>query len=167
VQYTWPPQDPSRLPQPRHFPTEGVSSDAAFVYGNSGFNPHLRPSNGSIRARQNRTASAEDTLLERHIAPSPIQASGQDDTGSMSSDSRSSSPEPYLSDYDEDNWGPMSRHADDRARRMRRGSEGWEVRPSQPWLEPDAYQPVEPARRLRPWEDSGRYNMYDPDESEA
>lgn len=90
----------------------------------------------------------------------------------MSSDSRSSSPEPYLSDYDEDNWGPMSRHGDDVARRMmRRGSEGWEVRPSQPWLQPQVYDQDEigatDAGVRRPWEDQGRYNLYDPDADHA
>lgn len=177
MQYAWPPQDPTRLPNPRHFPTEGVSSDAAFVYGNSGFNPNLRPGNASIRARQNRTASADEVPQQtsdyRPTSISyPPQSIQENETGSLSSESRSSSPEPYLSDYDDENWGPMSRHEDDRARRtMRRGSEGWEIRPSQPWRyqmedhfdgePPDAARADRPMRC--PWEEEGRYNLYDPD----
>ncbi|KAI9637964.1 Palmitoyltransferase PFA4 [Dioszegia hungarica] len=123
VQYLWPPQDPTRLPNPP--PSYATSS--AFVYGNDGFNPSLRPSSGMVRSR--------------HSDGPPIGEAGheQDDQysheGTNSSYSRSSSPEQYMSDYDDDDEPLGVRRGEEYdPSRVRRGSEGFEVRPVQPWL---------------------------------
>jgi hypothetical protein len=70
----------------------------------------------------------------------------RDNQGWSTDDSGSSSPEPYMSDYDED--------------RVRQGSEGWEVKPSvSPWNDPLLNGGMDDLRR--PWERDGRYNVYD------
>ena len=81
------------------------------------------------------------------------------DDGWVSPSSRGSSPEPYLSDYDDENWGPRDAVSaeEDRLRRLegkvRRGSEGFEIRP-----EIAAWN-----RRPGPsWAEQGRYNVYEP-----
>lgn len=160
VQYLWPPQDPTRLPNP---PAHNYASSSAFVYGNEGFNPALRPSNGAMRSRHRMDPPTHDeegmaTGVAQHGADARA-------TGSESSGSRSSSPERYLSDYDDDGGSTRSGEL---SGRVRRGSEGWEVRPIQPWLEVDrpidAHPLSDHAHFARPWEQEGRYNYYDPEE---
>nr|XP_018263587.1 palmitoyltransferase PFA4 [Kwoniella dejecticola CBS 10117]OBR85745.1 palmitoyltransferase PFA4 [Kwoniella dejecticola CBS 10117] len=162
AQYLWPPKDPGRLPDPRPIP----SGTSPFIYGNEGFNPNLRPSNSQIRARSQYSTTPQDVDKDEEQAYS----SGEDrDYGSISegsSRSRSSSPEIYLSDYDEHNEGPLGGQ---RMPRMRRGSEGWEVRPAAgSWaghmrdIEGADDGPSYSSRR--PWEEEGRYNYYIPDE---
>ncbi|OCF36404.1 palmitoyltransferase PFA4 [Kwoniella heveanensis BCC8398] len=177
VQYSWPPQDPSRLPNPRPLP----SGASAFVYGNEGFNPALRPSNSAMRSRHSHTPPAEAHGFELEQSNGHDHgagySSGEDrDYGSTYSRSTTSSPEIYLSDYDEDGEGPMG--AGERLPRVRRGSEGWEVRPKRPpWdTSPEIanYPNVDVEgghveqgqggwRRDRPWEEEGRYNYYVPE----
>lgn len=154
VQYAWPPQDPTRMPNPPPI----SSSSSAFIYGEGSLNPNLRPSNAALRQR--------------------TQAQMGSSSGS-SSGSRSSSPERYLSDYDDDNAGPRDEAAerDDKARRMnsrmRRGSEGWEVRPTGGWNGQPAYPAypdsdpqvqawMDQARHRPAWLEQGRYNVYEP-----
>lgn len=145
VQYNWPPQDPSRLPNPPP-PRDGN----AFIYGD-GLNPNLRPSNGRRRQVQSE---------QRHEGADGWVS--EDASGSGSS--RGSSPERYLSDYDDENWGPRTAEEtqEEQLRRLegrvRRGSEGWEVRPAGSWNQVvgmrDGPGPA--------WLEQGRYNVYDP-----
>ena len=143
VQYDWPPQDPSRLPNPP--PPSATAS--AFVYGNDGFNPALRPTSSVMRARH--LSNKGDKMAH--------ELESSEDEGA------SSSPERYLSDYDDEGLGPADYEADQRRRlgsRVRRGSEGWEVQPAASWgagLD-DVERGV-----VRPWEDPGRYQMYEPE----
>lgn len=105
------------------------------MYGN-GFNPALVPSSGAQR---------------------------EDSEGSDSEHS-GSSPEPYLSDYDDDI--PLAYTSS----RVRRGSEGWEVRPAPGWatgMGPrDGQMFAKDVEHFsaRPWERPGRYKVYVPGE---
>jgi len=146
VQYDWPPQDPSRLPNPRR----PAASTSAFVYGNNGFNPNLKPS--STRNRRNRP---EEQNEEGDAAKE------WESDGGRSSQHTGSSPEQYLSDYDDGEWSEGDKEAEIRRRmkpRVRQGSEGWEVRPGQWEIE----QQDPPRQSGRPWEDTGRYQVYEP-----
>ena len=138
AQYNWPPSDPSRLPNPAP-PSESAS---AFVYGNEGFNPSLRPTNSSS---------------------SKTRLGGAKCNWDSDDENARSSPEPYLSDYDDgddDGWGLADQDAEVRRRlnaHVREGSEGWEVRPASWGAELD-----DVGRRMaRPWEDDGRYQIYE------
>lgn len=131
----WPPREPTWKPEvvapPRGSP---------FVYGD-GFNPALRPSNARRRRQEGDTRDARD--------------SGDESDSEFSG----SSPEPYMSDYDDDM--PLAYTSS----RVRRGSEGWEVRPAPGWATgelPPAplWDPAVTAER--PWETPGRYNVYVP-----
>ncbi|WVN86643.1 uncharacterized protein L203_101812 [Cryptococcus depauperatus CBS 7841] len=184
VQYFWPPQDPTKLPNPSPRP----ANTSPFTYGN-GFNPNLHPSN-SMRIRQNNVDQEQSTsapLDDRAEMESPQgclalpegarhYSSGEErDDQSAYTHSVSSSPEPYLSDYDEHNEGPMIRG--ERMAQVRRGSEGWEVRPrvggwNQAYDEEGAWDDEagyddEPGRQNaeRPWEHRGRYNIYYPEKT--
>lgn len=153
MQYSWPPADPTRLPNPD--PPRGNAS--AFVYGNEGFNPALRPSSAALRAR------SRDSSHPQPQQPGDTGWDGVDGTITEYSEesddaSGSSSPERYLSDYDEHDEGPMG--AGERMAgshmRVRRGSEGYEIRSGV------AGWDVEAGNRP-PWEREGRYNYYVPD----
>ncbi|KAK4687748.1 hypothetical protein P7C73_g2362, partial [Tremellales sp. Uapishka_1] len=138
AQYLWPPQDPTRLPNPA--PIDASASP--FVYGD-GFNPRLRPSKSRNHARSGDPSPWETEL----------NSSGEErDNDSLRS---SSSPEPYLSDYDDEDVGPM---------KVRRGSEGLEVRPTQhSWNQLDCDDDFQGRIGARPWEENGRYNVYVPE----
>jgi len=151
-QYVWPPQDPERYPM-RRLPYS--SSASAFTYGNGDLNPALRANSSShVNSLRVRKLSAE-TRAELHggiPGPLPPQLSGRpgpdegyssgedrdqedkawrdtDDEGSMRS-----SPEPYLSDYDdEDGVDVEGGPARNRRVRVRRGSEGYEIAPTRRW----------------------------------
>ena len=145
VQYQWPPQDPSRLPNP----PPPVPSASAFVYGNNGFNPALKPSNAN-KLNQSRNV---DVALEN---TSDIAEGASDHTGS--------SPERYLSDYDDDDEvvGPAEREAEMRRRmntRVRRGGEGWEVRTGNWGVDLEDLE----IRSGKPWDEEGRYRLYQPE----
>lgn len=153
MQYSWPPADPTRLPNPD--PPRGNAS--AFVYGNEGFNPALRPSSAALRAR------SRDGPHPSSQRPGVTGWNGGDGTITEYSEesddaSGSSSPERYLSDYDEHDEGPLG--AGERMAgshmRVRRGSEGYEIRSGV------AGWDVETGNRP-PWEREGRYNYYVPD----
>jgi hypothetical protein len=191
VQYAWPPHDPTRLPDVVRNPQA-----SPFVYGD-GFNPNLRPSNRDARQRpQGRHSNRHHVAFEQGELRSrdgrrvegwrpsgggpdgDIYSSGSDrdgDSGSNTSRSRSS-PEPYLSDYDEEGWGPAERTGKFGRTTVREGSEGLEVRAVGGWaaqMDLDRDQgghqgstshgdhfAHEPERR--PWESQGRYNVYVP-----
>ena len=144
-QYAWPPQDPTRLTQPE--PEYYKASGSAFVYGNDSFNPALRPTNSSLRSRHQTQGEGE------------VYSSGSErDNDELS---ESSSPEPHMSDYDYDNSGPLE-HGErmPRHNRVRQGSEGYEFRPMGDW---NIVEPQEGNRsREMPWEERGRYNVYEP-----
>ena len=156
AQYAWPPQDPSRLPNPPPPP----SYASAFVYGDEGFNPQLRPSNTATRRRPARKTDDKGDGW--------VSGDGESEGSHRSG----SSPEPYLSDYDDENWGPRSagEEHDEQLRRLeskvRRGSEGWEIRPSAAaWNMPQGNFGREgpgPA-----WLEQGRYNVYEPTYDES
>ncbi|TYJ58112.1 hypothetical protein B9479_001208 [Cryptococcus floricola] len=187
-QYFWPPQDPSRYPNPPPRP----STASPFTYGD-GFNPNLRPSN----ALRSRAARDHEHSLDPND-PNHTFEEGEGEEAYSSGEDRdndsirtSSSPEPYLSDYDEYNEGPLA--PGERMTRVRRGSEGWEVMPVRGgwyagggpgvgheeeeqgrWQEQEQRvwddqagedgESWEGARgSQRPWEDRGRYNIYYPE----
>ena len=161
-------------PEPRY------ASSSAFVYGNDGLNPALRPTNGSLRAReQHRTRDDHNTPPEGQeegdIYSSGSERDADDDLHPGSDMGSGSSPEPYLSDYDDENWGPLERgermpRPRPREMRVRQGSEGYEVRPMGDWNIVDDHDlDLDPQRQqrrpedTRPWEEEGRYNIYHPD----
>jgi palmitoyltransferase len=156
-QYAWPPQDPTRLTQPG--PEYYQASGSAFVYGNESFNPALKPTN---------------SLRSRHP---PQEGEGEVySSGSERDDedvSESSSPEPYMSDYDHGNSGPLGQgERMPRYNQVRQGSEGYEVRPMGSWNIVDHPPDSEPGvmrtgnGREMPWEERGRYNVYEPASAE-
>lgn len=156
-------------PEPR------FASSSAFVYGNDGLNPALRPTNGSLRAREQRRLRSREGDGQRHtqheghagegddIYSSGSERDADEDLHPGSDFGSGSSPEPYMSDYDDENWGPLERGERmprSREMRVRQGSEGYEVRPMGDWNIVDDH-PM--PRGDRPWEEEGRYNVYHPD----
>ncbi len=122
-----------------------------FIYGNDGFNPSLRASNS-----EKREYSGGKVSRGNGVAP---EWESDDENGSART---GSSPERYLSDYDEEDLRPADPEAEMRRRmnaRVRQGSEGWEVRPTE-WGA--GLLDVE-SRMERPWEEEGRYRMYEPE----
>ncbi|KIJ66242.1 hypothetical protein HYDPIDRAFT_86668 [Hydnomerulius pinastri MD-312] len=137
AQHAWPPRDPTLVDQqPFKLP------DSPWTYANGGVNPDLRPSNGRLRAGDDHASSqAYSSALppyhpdfERHSYPL-----------------RSYSPDSDA-DYEEEAHGGV---------KVRRGSEGYEVRP------------VNREEMLREYIQSqvgemGRYQVYEPElESET
>lgn len=182
-QYAWPPQDPTRLtnPGPEYYDQSG----SAFVYGNESFNPALRPSNSSLRSRDHR--HHRQATQEGEVYSSGSERDNEEFPVEGESVSESSSPEPYLSDYDQDNWGPVA-HGErmPRYNRVRQGSEGYEVRPMGSWnivdlppdpgsRDPNSQDPSQGIMGERrrdngipmPWEERGRYNVYEPAEDDG
>jgi hypothetical protein len=160
-QYAWPPQDPTRLTNPG--PEYYNQSGSAFVYGNESFNPALKPTNSSLRSRDHQRHH-QNQHQEGEVYSSGSERDNEDDLGEGSvSVSESSSPEPYLSDYDQDNYGPVPPgERMPRYNRVREGSEGYEVRPMGSWnvvdLPPGPPDPREGGmgmgeRREMPWEE--------------
>jgi hypothetical protein len=150
-QYAWPPQDPTRLTQPE--PEYYKASGSAFVYGNDSFNPALKPTSSALRSRHQRQEGE-------------VYSSGSERDNDEPSES--SSPEPYMSDYDYDNSGPLAAgQRMPRHNRVRQGSEGYEVRPMGDWNivdhpEPEVERVQGDIPREMPWEERGRYNVYEP-----
>ncbi|ORX33793.1 DHHC palmitoyltransferase-domain-containing protein [Kockovaella imperatae] len=164
AQYQWPPQDPTRLPNPP--PRSGQS---AFTYGGESFNPALKPSSSSSSALEQigigelRNRRFSSTLSE----------------GSEGSEASGSSPEHYLSDYDYDESLENGDKAVEEARRMqqpypsdnnvrvRRGSEGYEVSSgAAAWNMDLEHQVAAHSAWDQPrgpvWLEQGRYNVYEP-----
>lgn len=174
MQFAWPPQDPTRLtnPEPRYY----ASSSSAFVYGNDVLNPALRPTNAaSLRSREHHRRphhrhTSSQALHEQEEGPgTPAYYSSGSERDNDNDSRAGSSPEPYLSDYDDDGWGPLERgerlprpRPHPMEMRVRQGSEGYEVRPMGDWnvVVDDDLEEV----AGRPWEEAGRYNVYHPDE---
>jgi hypothetical protein len=139
-----------------------MPSGSAFTYGNESLNPSLRPTrrrhaNRAIDAEHDssgdeRAADGDDSLNPLTMMYGKRKSDNQG-WGTDDSRSASSSPEPYMSDFDDD---------DELQGRVRQGSEGWEVRPSvSAWNDPLLNERME--ERRRPWEREGRYNVYDVD----
>jgi hypothetical protein len=153
-------------PDPSYFQGSVSGSTSAFVYGNESFNPALKPTNSSSLRSRNHEQYIDTT---GEIYSSGSERDNDDDDDDGGSQSRSSSPEPYLSDYDDDNWGPVARgERMPRHNRVRQGSEGYEVRPMGNWnvVDPDPARSTNrvDGEREMPWEEDGRYNVYHPDE---
>jgi len=115
------------------------------VYGNNGFNPALQSSNSSKRTRHGESDTAPE-----------LGSDGEDGSAYTCS-----SPERYLSDYDDEGWGRADHEGDMRRRmnRVRQGSEGWEMRPADWGVDLNDLE----RRAERPWEEEGRYRLYEPD----
>lgn len=137
AQYSWPPRDPQYYQQPAPMPAQ------PFVYGD-GLNPALKPSSMAKRARDSCYVPAWDTRLDENGF-----AVDDEDTSS------SSSPEPYHSDWDEEDDRPLAYAS---SMRVRRGSEGWEVRPGQ-----QGWSTEVPVWERPAWEQPGRYRTYVPE----
>ena len=165
AQYQWPPQDPTRLPNP----PAPRRDRSAFTYGNGSFNPDLRPTSSSTSAL-NGDGHEEHTLRHRRYS--------QGSAGSTFSEASGSTPERYLSDYDYDDSAPLDdrdREAEERRRmrpfvppRARRGSEGLEVRTGVAAWNMDVEHQVQAHEAWHRgggavWMEEGRYNVYDPD----
>ena len=115
------------------------------MYGNEGFNPSVRPT--------------RSTAINRHNE-ADLATEGESD-GDNRSNHTSSSPERYLSDYDDEDWSPADGDTEMRKQmstRVRQGSEGWEVRPSEWGVDLNDVE----RRSGRPWEVKGRYQVYEP-----
>ncbi|EIW70199.1 hypothetical protein TREMEDRAFT_29571, partial [Tremella mesenterica DSM 1558] len=156
AQYVWPPQDPTRYRDPNPRMMEG----SPFVYGEETLNPALRYNQPDNFHRTHHDGSNLH-LHGTHDQPVNGDESYQydpQDVDNHSSQSQSSSPEPYLSDYDEHNEGPLV-PGERETSRIRRGSEGWEVRPMGVWQ-------GEVGRMKMPWLEEGRYNVYVPNDEE-
>lgn len=138
AQYSWPPRDPSHYAKPAPVP------DSPWVYGD-GLNPRLKPSSMARRARDSCYVPAWDTRLDEN-------GYAVEDAGDTSS---SSSPEPYHSDWDDEDDRPLAYAS---SRRVRRGSEGWEVGPGTNGWSMDTPLWERPA-----WEQPGRYRTYVPE----
>jgi hypothetical protein len=168
--HLWPYREPTRA----HVAPDRVRNGGeAFTYGGSGLNPDLTPTNAKSHA----------ALGVEREGP---QSSGdeRDRDGSEEEGSRSSSPEFYLSDMDDDDVPLGARRGGGMGSRVRvrQGSEGYEVAPRQPWTmgidgtrrldgdaglndRPPPWYTEEEAGQLRkrmPWEEQGRYNVYQP-----
>jgi palmitoyltransferase len=143
----WPPREQHSEPVP-------LPVGSPFVYGD-GFNPALRASNASRRAREG---------CNPYTAPWETAVDEDGNALEDGSDDTSSSPEYYLSDYDDEDEPLAYTSA-----RVRRGSEGWEVRPagvggaSGGWnagvSQLDAFAQAH-AEAQQPWQRPGRYNVY-------
>lgn len=131
-QHTWPPRDPDRDGPIRSLPDPGSNP---FTYGNS-FNPALTPSNAVLRSRSRRPESANSTARDlRH----PVDVDGnhceehyssgeeRDQCGEETSSDR------YLSGTDDSADESFSEEGHDQRVRLRRGSEGYEVRALTSW----------------------------------
>ncbi|KIO26982.1 hypothetical protein M407DRAFT_14980 [Tulasnella calospora MUT 4182] len=120
VQDIWPPKDPTQYNEnigPR------FAGDSPFTYGNN-FNPHLEASNTQLRSRHQASRRAAEAEYEN------------DDRLSTSTPSRESF---SSNEYPDHHPGPGDGYTDGEGEdepdvvngsvRLRRGSEGWEVRP--------------------------------------
>ncbi|BEI81673.1 hypothetical protein CcaverHIS002_0208330 [Cutaneotrichosporon cavernicola] len=148
VQYMWPPREQHSEPVP-------LPMGSPFVYGD-GFNPALKASSGARRARDG---------CATYTAPWETAVDEDGNAIDDESDGTSSTPEFYLSDYDDEDEPLAYTSA-----RVRRGSEGWEVRPASVggggpagWnagvAQLDALAQAHTNAQY-PWQRPGRYNVY-------
>jgi hypothetical protein len=156
--HLWPYREPTRT----HVAPDRVKNGNAFTFGGSALNPDLRPSNGTLRSREN---SKGEEPHQGWVVEDQLSSGEERDRDSVR---RSSSPEAYLSDMDEEGDDIQYGDDDDRRVRVRQGSEGYEVAPKRDWVaDVDVQQPqlpwqFEDGRKRMPWEEQGRYNVYDP-----
>lgn len=131
-QHTWPPRDPDRDGPVRSLPAPGSNP---FTYGES-INPALTPSNAVLRSR--RPASANDLGADlRH----PVDAEYRNQEHYSSGEERDQcggdiSSDRYLSGTDSSRDDSVFEEDHGQRVRMRRGSEGYEVRAitSRDWM---------------------------------
>ncbi|KDQ15704.1 hypothetical protein BOTBODRAFT_285774 [Botryobasidium botryosum FD-172 SS1] len=141
VQYIWPPRDPSTFESNSHVPDKSSQRrrfklpDSPWTYGEEGFNPMLVPSNAQNRSRTGGVASAVPPYHPSY-RPSPQLNQGKEKENDKDGDGEdedeegagtSSSPSRASFSSDED-FNPQDIESP-LAARVRRGSEGWEVRP--------------------------------------
>lgn len=164
VQDIWPPKDPTQYNEnigPR------FAGDSPFTYGNN-FNPHLEASNTQLRSRHQASRRAAEAEYEN------------DDRLSTSTPSRESF---SSNEYPDHHPGPGDGYTDGEGEdepdvvngsvRLRRGSEGWEVRPLSKEEIVSRYiatrgleDPVLPSQNppsLDPIQQPGRYKRYVPE----
>jgi len=161
------------------------------VYGD-GLNPALRPSNSELRARE-RKSTHHDPAPEWTLSDDDDDVHDVHE-GSAGSASSQDGFDSDIDDWGGDPDRPVFDPQTTERTRVRRGSEGWEVQPVASWdtalqmnLEPSpADAPPEspyengyehelanfdddPDGRpgARPWEDTGRYNLYQPEDGES
>jgi len=148
IQEIWPPKDPETY---GHSVGPRLSGKSPFTYGN-GFNPSLQPSNGQLRSRLHPTTEEEDRM-----------------TSSTPSRESFSSNEYLLNDdrnHEVDELGVPNGNV-----RVRRGSEGWEVRPTnmdreeivQRYLASRGLEEDSPRPIIDPTQKPGRYRLYVPE----
>lgn len=122
TQFSWPPKDPNVYKDRSQASSTALQErlqESPWTYGNGGFNPALR-----MRGASDRPPYHPSYRPESHSTPSTNAVADPDRQFDHEYDSAStsSSPSRASSEYDVD----MSTGRDVR---MRRGSEGWEVRP--------------------------------------
>jgi len=105
---TWPPRDPASMYQGDP-DKEFVLPDSPWTYENGSINPDLQPSNASIPRRRKKQSNGASTLPPYHPDYQPGEGIAADDYDST--------------DEDEE-------YTDGSKTRVRRGSEGYEVRPA-------------------------------------
>jgi len=134
IQYSWPPKDPNKYEDEDRSGNDITArlSGSPWTYGSS-VNPALNPSNATTPYSRGAPTSAVPPYhpsYRQNEFPAPAIRDDHSTTSSPSRESFSSN-EGYEADASRDNWadtpGPVSPAA--RAVRVRRGSEGWEVRP--------------------------------------
>lgn len=169
-QYYWPPKDPSRETREKKRKAAKLSSSGPFTYGNNGFNPSLVPSN-SLRARRQVIThppwhpdfdKAQEEEDEEDI--DAAQASGVDRGDScVPPGTIPGSGSAYLEEAESGSSSSNSSDEEETQKtltksRVRRGSEGYEVRPKR-------YEVAYAA-----WEDHGKdgdpADDYDDDDDE-
>ncbi|KAG8986071.1 Palmitoyltransferase [Tulasnella sp. 427] len=168
VQDIWPPKDPAQYNErigPRFM------GDSPFTYGN-GFNPNLEASNSQLRSRHRtsrRAAEAEDEDNERLSTSTPSRESFSSNEYPNHSTNQGDG---YTDGEEDDDNALISGSV-----RVRRGSEGWEVRPlnkeeiiaryvATRRLEDESVQPLRDPPS-DPIQQPGRYNRYVPESYES
>lgn len=130
-QHAWPPRDPDRdgpirpLPDPTSNP---------FTYGES-FNPALTPSNAVLRSRSRQPTSANSTDTGLHHSVNGLDFREEHYSSGEERDrcDEESSSDRYLSGTDDSADESFSGRAGNPHVRLRRGSEGYEVRAMTSW----------------------------------
>ena len=153
----WPPKDPYRNPHKPPKPTKKQKKfrlpDSPWTYGGDGPNPALRPSSSGIRRRIQAGLVEDDTAYAAqpgtHSVPPyhpSFESDADDAVGARQSfESSSASGTSSNDEYAEPDAGSRVH--------VRRGSEGWEVRPRSPGDIPTS--------------ETDRYNRYVPEETSS
>ncbi|KAF8336502.1 DHHC palmitoyltransferase-domain-containing protein [Cantharellus anzutake] len=163
----WPPKDPYRSLNP-HKPAKALQRkftlpEFPWTYGGNNFNPDLRPSNSELRRRTQAGLADDDSTLTAQpgaysVPPYHASFSAGTDITMQSGPLLSSSSDLISSENDSDTHTTHANIEPGRRVRVRRGSEGWEVRPRSPESSPawdaDTWRPI-----------GDKYNRYIPEES--